>query len=301
MEKIIWYCCLLYYVQYCSGLAQDIFEMYHNYHHSNFGTYNNMQNQTGFCKMTGFDTISRNTSQGPPLFTSGRIEFGVGLSGYEFGNQNLTSLLNKPEGALVCGMCINITSINNLPRFNFDLDSFDNVNTTTYHIAMIFDQCNDLVCTDSFLDIDVYTEHIFHKSNTYNLSWIAIDCPVYSQEKMEYLLCTTDTCNHQDIKYLKTSSFQQLFDPSYFSIVVRNMKRPIKTFYIWYRFQYHELSYVPGIGYQWNNDIGYFDKEEYMVFKLIDIFNDTYFSNFSFIDILHSKPLDGYKGGILLH
>ena len=108
-------------------------------------------------------------------------------------------------------MCINITSISNFPLFNDELTNYTNINTSVSHIAMVFDQCNDPICTSGFLDIDVYADNIFFKSNTYNISWNAIDCPIYVDEKVEYLLCTVDTCNAQDTKYLNSSFGMFLF------------------------------------------------------------------------------------------
>lgn len=299
MKKYIYklLCIFLLSINQCLSEAQDVYEMYKNIHYSKIGTYNNMQKQTGYCKMTGFNTISRSTSNGPSIFMDGRVKFGVGLSGYEFGNQNLKSIFNKTEGSLVCGMCINITSIDNLPIFNFELNNYETKNETNYLIAMVFDQCNDQICSDSFLDIDIYTDKIFSNSNTLNINWFAIDCPVNDNDNIEFLLCTTDTCNFNNTKYLMKKNFGELFNPFSFSIIIRNMKRPIINFYILYKNNYHELFYVSGIGYEWN--LGLFD-EEIMSFKLADMFNNIIFSNFSINHIFDLNPLDDYKGGVLL-
>jgi len=278
------------------SLAQDILYMYNNILYSNIGTYNNMKNQTGYCKMTGFNTVSRNTSFGPPLFTSGRVQFGVGLSHFQFGSLNNPSVDNKPEGSLTCGMCINITSISNFPLFNNELTNYTNINTSTSHIVMVFDQCNDLICTSGFLDIDVYADNIFFKSNTYNISWSAIDCPIYEDEKIEYLLCTVDTCNAQDTKYLNSSNFGDLFSPYYFSITLRNMKRPINSVAILIDNNYKELPYISGSGYTYN---GYF-QEEILQIEIVDILQYVSYDTFNMKDIKSMKPLDAYHGCILL-
>lgn len=293
---------LLQYPIYCGAiaqaLAQDVWNMFFHVHSSHMGTYNDMKNQTGFCKMTGFNTVSRSTSSGPALFTSGRVEFGVGLSQYQFGSLTIPSLYSKSEGALVCGMCINITSISNFPLLNPELNDYESINTTSSHIAMIFDQCRDDICTDSFLDIDVYADNIFKNANTYNISWIAIPCPTYENEKQEYLICSSTTCNAGDVSYKKFQHFMNLFDPTYFYIIVRNMQRPIKHFFIFHSDDWIELSYNGG--YIWNN----FERpffENSLKIKTVDIIGKVIIDEFDMAKVLHLKPLDDYHGGIIVY
>ena len=164
------------------------------------------------------------------------------------------------------------------------------------HIAMVFDQCNDPICTSGFLDIDVYADNIFFKSNTYNISWNAIDCPIYVEEKVEYLVCTVDTCNAQDTKYLNSSTFGDLFSPYYFSITIRNMKRPINNVAILIDNNYKELPYISSSGYTYN---GYF-QEEILQIKIVDILQYISYDTFNMKDIKSMKPLDAYHGGILI-
>ena len=276
--------------------AQNISYLYTSLMNSRTGTYNMMTNQTGFCKMTGFNTISRSTSAGPPLFTSGRVEFGVGLSQFQFGSTTIPSIDSKTEGSVVCGMCINITHISNFPLFNFELTEYQNINLTGSHIAMIFDQCNDPICTSGFIDIDVYSSNIFTKSNTYNISWYAVDCPTYPNEKIEYLLCSNATCNVNNDQYLNARKFGDLFSPYYFSIVVRNIKRPIINLYLFVDNDYKELPYVSGNGFTFNGD---FQESEFK-FKIIDYQGNIAETSFNFNDIMNYKPLTDYRGGILL-
>ena len=278
-------------------LAQNISFMYANIFNPPFGTYNNMKRQNGFCKMTGFNTVSRSTSDGPCLFTSGRVKFGVGLSQFEFGSQFVQSINNVVEGSIVCGMCINITKISNFPLFNFELNSYENINTTESHVAMIFDQCTDPICTSGFLDIDVYDDNIFTKSNTYNISWNAIDCPTYDNEKIEFLICSTNTCNMQDSKYKNVSLFENLFNKNYFSIVPRNFKSPIKQLCICVDNNYIELPYVSGNGFTFNGDFN----ENSLSIRLETIFNETYYENFTMDTIFQMKPLESYRGGVILN
>lgn len=279
-------------------LAQDILFLYSTIFHSDIGTYNDMKNQTGFCKMTGFNTISRNTSYGPDLFTSGRVQFGVGLSQFQFGSNTIMSVDKKTQGQLVCGMCINITGINNLPKFNFELDSHEKVNEESSYIAMIFDQCTDPICTSGFLDIDVYDDNIFSNGNTNNITWTAIDCPTYENEKREYLLCSKDTCNKQNTKYINVNTFGELFDPTFFNIIVRNMKRPIKNLYIFVNGKYEELEYVSGNGYTWYGEKDEF-KETQLKIKLIDYLDNIYFDKYNLNDILNLHPTVDYTGGVI--
>ena len=263
---------------------------------SSIGTYNMMTNQTGFCKMTGFNTVSRSTSLGPPLFTSGRVEFGVGLSQFQFGSTTVPSINGKTEGSVVCGMCINITHISNFPLFNFELTQYQNINLTGSHIAMIFDQCNDPICTSGFIDIDVYSGNIFTKSNTYDISWHAVDCPIYPNEQIEYLLCSNATCNVNNNQYLNARKFGDLFSPYYFSIVARNMKRPITNFYLFIDNNYKELPYVSGNGFTFN---GNFQESEFK-FKIVDYLGNNIETSYNFNDVMNYKPLIDYRGGILL-
>ena len=114
-------------------LAQNITYLYNTLLNSSTGTYNMMTNQTGFCKMTGFNTISRSTSLGPPLFTSGRVQFGVGLSQYQFGSTIIPSINDKTEGSIVCGMCINITHIS---TFNLLFKAFRNSSLLNHNIII---------------------------------------------------------------------------------------------------------------------------------------------------------------------
>lgn len=267
---------------------------------SALGTYNNMQNQLGYCKMTGFNTISRSTSSGPPLFTSGRVKFGVGLSKHNFGSDTISSISNKVQGQLACGMCLNITYIDNLPQLNFELT--DHNKTFTKHaIAMVFDQCNDPICTENFLDIDVYDNNIFHQGNTQNIFWTAIECPMLKNEKPEYLICTDITCKQQDTKYLQVNQFKQLFNPYYFTITIRNYIRPITNLFIRFYDEFIELPYIASIGYVFN---GYSFKtsfnEDTLYIKFIDANNNYYYDNFNMTKLLNTKTTTDYHGGIVI-
>lgn len=267
---------------------------------SALGTYNDMQKQLGYCKMTGFNTISRNTSSGPKLFTSGRVRFGVGLSKHQFGSDRISSINDKTQGQLVCGMCLNITSIDNLPLLNFELT---NHTDTPLHsaIAMVFDQCNDPICTENFLDIDVYDDTIFHNGNTQNVYWKAIDCPILENEKPEYLLCSDVTCKQRDTKYLTASTFKELFNPYYFTITVRNYIRPITNLFIKFYDEFIELPYIASIGYVFNGfSFSTSFNETILYIKFIDVYNNYYYDHFDVNKLLHTKITSDYHGGIII-
>jgi hypothetical protein len=276
--------------------SQDIFDLYSNRQYSSIGTYNDMKYQTGFCKMQGFNTKSRSTSCAPQMVLDRKVDFGVGLSHYQFGSPSNPSIYGLTEGALVCGMCIQIQNISNLPLFNNELTQYIPINVTSSHIAMIYDQCTDPICNDAFLDIDVYADDIFTKSNTYDIVWIAVDCPVDEFNELELLICTQDTCNEGDIKYKSVKTFKELFDPSFFSIIPRNMVRPIQEFYIKYINEYQKLEYRSGIGYVWE---GNEFTTSTLELKLIDIFGNINYKNYNFDK--KNKPLDDFRGGIIVN
>jgi hypothetical protein len=266
--------------------------------YSQIGTYNDMKKQTGYCKMTGFKTVSRSTSSGPALFTSGRVEFGVGMSQYQFGGLIVPSVNFKTEGQLVCGMCINITKIDNFPILNNELTNYTKINSTSSHIAMVFDQCDDPICTSGFLDIDIYVDDIFHQGFTQNIHWTAIDCPTFPNERREYLLCSDITCNANSIQYLNASTFKTLFNPRYIQIVVRNTIRPISSFYLMINNTYVPLNYISASGYTWESWEAPFN-EKHFNFKLKDYLGNIYYESFLVNDILNLKPNTNYHGGVL--
>jgi hypothetical protein len=276
--------------------SQDIFNLYSNRQYSSIGTYNNMKYQTGFCKMQGFDTTSISTSCAPKMVLDRKVDFGVGLSHYQFGSPSNPSIYGLTEGTLVCGMCIQILNISNLPLFNSELTDYTPINVTSSHLAMIYDQCTDPICNNDFLDIDVYADNIFTKSNTYDIVWIAIDCPVDEFNELELLICTEDTCNEQDVKYKSVQTFNELFNPSYFAIIPRNMVRPIQEFYIKYNNEYQKLEYRSGIGYVWENNEF---TSSILELKLVDVFGNIIYKEYNFNK--NNIPLEDFRGGIIIN
>lgn len=55
-------------------------------------------------------------------------------------------------------MCINVTAMENMPWFSDELTEWDlSREIVTPFIAMVFDQCNDPICTSGYLDFDIYS------------------------------------------------------------------------------------------------------------------------------------------------
>ena len=143
------------------------------------GSYNSFMNQVGYCKLQGYDTVSRNTTGAPPMFMDGRVKFGVGLSDVEF--QGRTSS---------CGRCLNITKIERFFAFNEDLTQWDyTMKMETPFTAFVMDQCKDAVCVSKYLDFDIYNpRQPVAYGNPWNIEWEFIPCPV-EDDGMELLMC----------------------------------------------------------------------------------------------------------------
>lgn len=183
------------------------------------GSYNSFVQQVGYCKMQGYDTLSRSTSMGPPMFLDGRIKFGVGLSDTQF--QGSTSS---------CGRCINITHIANFFSFNNELTSWDyREQIETPFTVFVMDQCKDAICTSKFLDFDIYNLHQpVAYGNPYSLEWEFVPCPV-ENDTMEILFCLgTASCNvHDDEHQTHDSLLTNAMESGYWYAHIRNARVPI--------------------------------------------------------------------------
>lgn len=253
------------------------------------GSYNSFRNQVGYCKLQGYDTVSRSTSGAPPMFMDGRIAFGVGLSDVQF--QGRTSS---------CGRCLNITHIENFFRFNDELTEWDYLtNITTPFTAFVMDQCKDAVCTSKYLDFDIYNigQPVAH-GNPWGLEWEFIPCPV-NNDTMELLVCLgPSTCNVDDAETTSVASLrQQAVDASYWYCHVRNQRMPIVD--VWVSFEEggtnHRLQ--DDVGWRWSSKTPNtstwtftFQSEEGAVARFV-LDWDT---------VVRTTTTPGYRGGIVI-
>lgn len=254
-------------------------------------TYNSFRDQVGFCKMQGYNTISRNTSMGPSLFTSGDVLFGVGLSNNQFDGR-------------YCGMCLEITHSENLRKpTNLSLQAFSTEEIKHSFIAMVFDQCTDPICvnTTSFLDFDVYSpEPPTFLGNPKNVKWKAVECPVGSnslqqplKHYIEYLICTPKTCNVNDNAFRNKSILKDVWNPYYFSFTIRNTRLPILSVQL----NDEPLLYVDGSGWTFSgeyiaNRTFVLELQAYDGTRLLDIFE--------YHHVIGLPLLEDYRGGVLL-
>jgi hypothetical protein len=65
-----------------------------------------------------------------------------------------TAILRQTQGAAACGMCIEVTRVDNMPALNDQLTEWNyKKNISVPFIAMIFDQCTDPICEwNGYLD-----------------------------------------------------------------------------------------------------------------------------------------------------
>lgn len=251
-------------------------------------TYNSFRQQVGFCKMQGYDTISRESSFGPSLYTSSDVLFGIGMSDNQF------------DGRL-CGMCVEISHSKNLRNpTNHSLIDFTNDSFNHSFIAMIFDQCTDPICVDSkgFIDFDVYSKTPpVWKGNPYDIRWKAVECPVYEKNSitpkhlLEYLICTPTTCNVNDTNHGK--NLASVWNPYYFSFNVRNSRIPIVSVFL----NDIPMVYVDGVGWTFS---GSYKSGQSFVLKLIGYDGSILLDVFDYDFVMGQKTLRAYRGGVLL-
>jgi len=257
--------------------------------HDRIATYNSFVQQIGYCKMQSYDTVSRSTSGSVPMFLDGRVRFGVGLSSVN---------IDAPDASNLCGMCLNVTRIKNMPSFNEELtawiDDDDHNHDEEWFIAMVFDRCGDEVCIRDFLDFDIYslTQPVAH-GNPRGVEWHAIPCPVQSGERIEYIVCTSMTCNAQDVVVMQE---QQLTTPQYYwSITLRNLRVPVKTVSVhWKGSEYMLRREVAVASWVWDK-YPYILKEGINI-TFIDQENNTFHDH---IFLKKEDALASYHGGFL--
>lgn len=241
------------------------------------GSYNSFINQVGFCKLQGFRTTSRNTSNGPSVFLDGRVLFGVGLSNVQFGD-SMSS----------CGRCIQIHHVANFGVFDFDLTSFQEKNTANGSFqVMVFDQCKDPVCTSGFLDFDVYTPNQPVKNgNPSSLIWEFVPCPVRPGENIKLLFCLSNTCFENSVSKRIHELIHEA-DPYYWSLYIFNHRLPITKIYL----SDYDVYLEDNNGWVWNHGLFNYTKPFTIVFD-----------NHLFFDVIltNGSPDDSFHGGIMV-
>jgi len=188
-------------------------------------SYNSMTRQIGYCRMQSFDTVSRETSDSVPMFLDGRISFGVGLPSRDAESMD----------AFTCGMCLNVTHVENFYAWNDALTEWSESVVWPAHqwfLVMVFDECKDLVCQQPFyLDFDVYseTQPVAH-GNPYGVQWMAVPCPLQPGETLEYLFCTATSCHVDDNPVSKLTTEEYY----YWSVTIRNLRIPLVSVSVLY-------------------------------------------------------------------
>lgn len=249
------------------------------------GTYNSFIQQIGFCKMQSFNTISRTTSDSVPMFLDNRIQFGVGISDYNM----------QENDANLCGMCLNVTHIDNFYEWNHELTQWTNNrwSSNKSFLAMVFDRCPDPICVANFLDFDIYNpkQPVF-RGNPKNISWYYVPCPIKNNEFIEYLICTSYTCNALDHK---NQTISELLNKShyYWTITFRNMRIPIKKVIL----HYNKHDYVLKKENAWIWDWDTYNLKYGMNITFIDIENQIFND---FLNLTNGKINNNYNGGIFL-
>jgi hypothetical protein len=235
-------------------------------------SYNSFRTQVGFCKMQGFDTVSRSTSGGIPTFLDGTIHIGAGLSNVQFNN----SVTN-------CGRCIRVHQVDGFALFNRELTAWTGGSSFPFLVS-VFDQCTDAVCTSGFLDFDIYSmTQPVSGGNPRNLLWDFIPCPV--RGPTELLFCLSDACSVDKQEGRSTAEVLAASSPSYFSVFVRNRRVPPTTVAV------NGTPLRDQQGWVW--DHGVFDFTASFTVQIMDEERYT-------VRLLDHAPTTGYRGGILI-
>lgn len=251
------------------------------------GTYNSFIKQIGYCKMQSFLTESRSTSESIEMFKDGRVKFGVGISDID---------MQKVDYEM-CGMCLNITHIDRFYDWNFELTQWDETTVNDIHtpfIAMVFDRCPDEICIHHFLDFDIYNPlQPVMNGNPQNIEWNFIPCPIKEGEFIEYLICTSDTCNAQNKEMDLIENVIEI--PVYFwTITFRNMRLPIKQVWVTVDQKLYELKKENA--WTWDGDV--YDLKRGIEIVFTDSANKTWNDSIEF-DV-KKWTHRGYNGGILM-
>ena len=259
---------------------------------SNVSTYNPFTYQQGYCKLQGFNTHSRNTSDGIDMFTDERIKVGVGISSLLFDLKEDDKIIGT-----LCGSCINLT-INNFPILNNNLDVIlDNNfnNSSSNMIAYITDRCEDPICLDNkgMVDLDIYVSRDSKLLNPYNVSWHIIECPL-EEDNIEFVICNPNTCNIQNIYNENTIFYDTItgYGNNFITLMPRNTKYAIREMYC----DNEKLEFITGLGYKLQYDIEYDMLLEIVLGDINDNYHKVYIDTTRMLDM---KVNFSYGGGII--
>jgi len=250
-------------------------------------SYNSFIGQVGFCKLQSFNTISRSTSDSIPMFLDGRISFGVGLSDFNMQQSN----------SFLCGACINVTRVENFYEWNQELTEWQGAwPQYKSFIVMVMDQCTDPVCTENYLDFDIYNAlQPVADGNPYSVQWNYIPCPIASNETIDYLLCTATSCHIQDPV---EQTVQQVIGKFvyYWSLTIRNTRIPISNVLLHLN---NGTTIELELENAWIWNYGEFDLKQGLNITMVDAENKM-LNDFIVMPSLDQNTSNGYHGGIII-
>lgn len=253
-------------------------------------SYNSLIEQVAFCKMQGFDTVSRQTSMAPKMFLDGRVKFGVGLSDVQFQGKTAS-----------CGQCINVTRIENFFEYNDALTVWNESDPIeTPFTVFVMDQCTDEVCKSGYLDFDVYspTQPVMH-GNPYGLEWQFVDCPV-KEDLIELLFCFgSDSCNQQNVENRSLKEvFHDAMTSGYWFMYPRNFRVPIVNIILHLGDQSYPL--VDDSGWKWMHWEDRLHLLEPWRLELQGVNGNSKTVSIDWTSYLNQSTSPGYRGGFLL-
>lgn len=237
-------------------------------------TYNSFRNQIGYCRMQSYDTVSRSTSLSPPLFADGRVSFGVGLS----------SINMDGADAQLCGMCLNVTSVKGFYSWNREITEWGGPSSAPF-LAMVMDRCPDKICTENFLDFDIYSPlQPVSGGNPTDVVWNPTPCPILPGETIEYLLCTRTTCDLEWSGVIPRTI-------EYWSLTIRNSRIPIREVSVFRGGEWIGLRRENG----WVWDKGEYDLDDGLYVRLVDMERKTQEE----VVTIPREGSNAYHGGII--
>lgn len=241
------------------------------------GSYNSFRNQVGFCKLQGFDTVSRLSTSNPFLEKTNVI--GVGMNHKQF-QHNISN----------CGRCLWIESIENFPVWNDQLTVWnDSLHHNGGFLAIVLDECYDPICETGFLDFDIYSEtQPVKRGNPYNIHWYFVDCPTQINE-IELLFCFSNTCHESDPIHRTVDEVLQNADPYFWSVFVRNSPLPILSISV------ADIALKQKEGWFYDNGTPFDYNSGFTL-----VISSSQWTLSSTIHLSKGETNDAFRGGILL-